>query len=43
LRLVKKNGSQFYAHLECIAILDKKGKLNQIRAVVSDISEPKLA
>ncbi len=43
LRLVKKNGSQFYAHLECIAILDKKGKSNQIRAVVSDISEPKLA
>ena len=43
LRLVKKNGSQFYAHLECIAILDKKGKLNQIRAVVSDISEPKPA
>ena len=43
LRLVKKNGSQFYAHFECIVLLDERGKLNQFRAVVSDISEPKLA
>lgn len=43
LRLVKKNGSQFYAHCECIVLLDEKEKLNQFRAVVTDISKPKLA
>ncbi len=38
LRLVKENGSQFYAHFECIVLLDEKEKLNQFRAVVSPIS-----
>ena len=43
LRLVKKNGSQFYAHFESIVLLGEKEKLNQFRAVVSDINELKLA
>lgn len=43
LRLVKKNGSQFYAHFECIVLLDEKEELNEFRAVISDISDPKLA
>jgi len=41
LRLVKKDGAQFYAHLECIVMLDEEGKFKQIRAAVSDISERK--
>ena len=40
LQLVNKNGIQFYAHFECIVLLDEKGNLNQFRAVVSDRSEP---
>ena len=40
LKLVKKNGSQFHAHLECIVLLDEKKGLDQFRAVVSNINKP---
>ena len=43
LRLVKKDGQAFYIRLECMVIKNKKDELRQIRAVVSDITEHKLA
>lgn len=43
LRLVKKNGSQFFAYLECIVMLDEEGKFSQIRAAINDINERKEA
>jgi PAS domain S-box-containing protein len=41
LRLVKKDGHVFYAHLEFLFIKHKRADLSQIRAVVSDITERK--
>ena len=43
LRLVKKDGCTFYARVECMVIKDKEGRLTQIRAAVSDITERKRA
>lgn len=43
LRLIKKDGCEFHAQLESIGIKEKKGDLNQVRIVVSDISERKRA
>ncbi len=41
LRLVKKEGHEFYARLECMAITNKGDDFKQIRSVVSDITEQK--
>ena len=43
LRLVKKDGHEFYAHMECIVINNKGDDLWQIRAAVNDITEQKRA
>ena len=42
LRLVKKNGHEFYARLECMLITNK-GDLKQLRMTASDVSERKQA
>ena len=39
LRLVRKDGSQFYANLECIVVEEGDDCPKQIRIVVSDITE----
>ncbi len=39
LRLVRKDGSNFYAHLECMLVEPEAGGPKQIRTVVSDITE----
>ncbi len=41
LKLLKKDGSQFYAQLECILIKNTEGNLTQTRTAISDISERK--
>ena len=41
LKLVKKDGSQFYAQLECILVEDAERDVAQIRMAVIDISERK--
>jgi len=43
LRLVKKDGHEFYARLDCMVIRNKGEDLRQIRAAVSDITDRKLA
>jgi two-component system cell cycle sensor histidine kinase/response regulator CckA len=41
LRLVRNDGHEFYARMECMIIKNKGDDLRQIRAVVSDITEHK--
>jgi len=41
LKLKKKDGTQFPAQLECIALQDTKGKLSEIRIAVSNITKRK--
>ena len=41
LRLVKKDGRQFFARLECVIIKTKGDEFGEIRAAVSDITESK--
>jgi two-component system cell cycle sensor histidine kinase/response regulator CckA len=41
LRLLKKNGYELFARLECTVVKNKGDDLRQIRAVVSDISDVK--
>ena len=43
LKLLKKDGAQFDAQLECIAIEDDEGNITQTRSVISDISKRKRA
>jgi PAS domain S-box-containing protein len=43
LRLVKKDGSGFYAQLECIAAEDPSGNCSQLRMAVMDITARKQA
>ena len=43
VRLVKKDGHEFYAHIECMVIKIRDDDLRQIRAAVSDITERKQA
>jgi PAS domain S-box-containing protein len=43
LRLVKKDGHEFHARLDCMVIKNRGDDLRQIRAAVSDITERKLA
>ena len=43
LRLVKKDGYEFYARMECMVTKYRGDDLRQIRAAVSDITERKLA
>ncbi|MBI4844811.1 MAG: PAS domain-containing sensor histidine kinase [Nitrospirae bacterium] len=43
IRLVRKDGSIFYARIECILAKDSVGDQDQIRMIVSDISERKKA
>ena len=43
LRLVKKDGDAFYAHLECTVITKKGDDGKQIRAAVGDVTERKRA
>ncbi len=43
LRIVKKDGSQFHAQMECIPVFDENGKLDQIRAAMTEITERKRA
>jgi formate hydrogenlyase transcriptional activator len=41
LKLLKKDGPQFHAQLECILIKDTEGNIAQTRTAISDISERK--
>jgi PAS domain S-box-containing protein len=41
LKLLKKDGPQFHAQLECILIKDTEGNITQTRTAISDISERK--
>ncbi|MBW1903060.1 MAG: PAS domain S-box protein, partial [Deltaproteobacteria bacterium] len=43
LKLVKKDGTPFYAQMKCIPMKDCDGKLSRIRALMIDISERKKA
>ena len=43
LRLVKKDGHAFYARLECMVLKNSDETFREIRAVVSDITDSKLA
>ena len=43
LRLVKKDGQEFYAHLECTVLKNKGNDLKQIRITASDVTERKQA
>jgi len=43
LRLVKKDGDEFYARIESMVIISRADDLRQIRAAVSDITERKQA
>ena len=43
LRLVKKDGHEFYARLECMVLKNSDEAFREIRVVVSDITESKLA
>ncbi len=43
IRLVRKDGSRYYASLKGIAVLDNEGQVSQSRFVVSDITERKQA
>jgi PAS domain S-box-containing protein len=42
-RLIKINGHEFYARLDCMLVKNECDDLRQIRAAVSDITERKLA
>jgi PAS domain S-box-containing protein len=41
LRLKRKDGSQFWAQLQCIVVRDDEGGFDRIRTAVTDISEAK--
>jgi PAS domain S-box-containing protein len=43
IKLVKEDGTEFHARLESIAVRDVEGNCGQLRTVVSDITERKLA
>jgi PAS domain S-box-containing protein len=43
IRLVRRDGSQFYAGLEAVPVQDASGKFNRCRTVVWDISDRKKA
>ncbi len=43
LKLVKKDGSQFYVQMDCIPVLAEDGNVNQIRTTILDITERKQA
>jgi PAS domain S-box-containing protein len=43
LRLVKNDGHEFYARMECMVIKNRGDDLKQIRAAVSDVSDIKQA
>ena len=42
LKLLKEGGSEFYAHLACMAVQDEKGNFSQTRIAISDINKFKL-
>ena len=42
-RLVKKDGSPFYAQLECLPVEDSGGNITQLRMALTDINARKLA
>jgi len=41
LNLIKKDGTKFFAQLQCIAIEDDKGNFNGMRSAISDITRLK--
>ncbi len=41
LRMQRKDGSHFYAHLECMPVLDQEDNVTHIRVAVTDISKLK--
>jgi PAS domain S-box-containing protein len=43
LKLIRKDGTQFEAQLESIAIEDGRGNITQIRAAITDITDRKMA
>ncbi len=43
LRLIKKDGSRFYARLECIVISNTEGAVTSLRAAISNIDDRKQA
>ncbi len=43
LKLVKRDGTPFYAQLESIAVQDSEGNFNQLRTAITDITDLKRA
>jgi len=43
LKMVKENKTSFYARMECVPVQDDNGNFKEIRTVVTDITEKKLA
>jgi PAS domain S-box-containing protein len=43
IRMVKKDGTQFYAQLESMIIQNRDGNFSQCRTIISDITKRKLA
>jgi PAS domain S-box-containing protein len=43
LKIMKKNGTEFYAQLECIVVQDAEGNFNQLRIAITDITLTKVA
>lgn len=43
LRLLKKDGTPFYAQLESIAVQDSEGNFSQLRTAITDITDRKRA
>ena len=43
IRLVKKDGAHFYAHLDGVPVVDSEGSVSQCRVALSDITERKQA
>jgi two-component system cell cycle sensor histidine kinase/response regulator CckA len=41
LKLIRKDGSEFYGQLECMAAQDAKGNAKHIRAAIMDVTERK--
>ena len=39
VRLIRKDGTHFYAQLESVAVQDESGELNRCRTIISDITE----
>jgi PAS domain S-box-containing protein len=43
MRIKRKDGTEFYAHLESMAVTEEKGKIRQFRTTVTDVTERRMA